>query len=324
MITLIGLFLLFCLIALTLYLYSKKIIVGIWSIKVFKTNKMLSVPPDQENFSEPTLEAGHVTDIPAEFIADPFILLNNSTYYMFFEVYDKSLDRGVIGLATSKNGEKWKYEKIVLTENFHLSYPYVFEYNGEFYMIPETSEINRVILYKAKSFPYKWEKTNELLHGNYVDSSIFQYEDKWWMLSGKNKTLHLFYSDHLDKGWKEHPKSPLITNNNKITRPSGRVIVYKNKIYRYTQDGEPNYGSAVRVFMIKQLTKNEYEEEELGLVLKGTNTNKDWRKDGMHSIDQIMIEENKWLVAVDGHKLVKKSYFFWKIDMLFSKLKAKF
>lgn len=300
-------------------LIKRTITVGIWSIKVFNSNTFISAPPHDNVLENPTLQAADVTDVPAEFIADPFIISHDSKFSMFFEVLDKSSGRGVIGLATSENGEKWNYEKVVLKENYHLSYPYVFKFNNEFYMIPESSEANQVKLYRAIRFPYEWEMVCELISGRYVDASVFQYKDKWWMFAAKSGKLHLFFSDKLEGNWREHPKSPLISNNSHITRPGGRVIVDKEDIYRYTQDGKPNYGSSVRVFKIKLLSETEYQEEEINLVLSGTQKENDWRKDGMHTIDQIRTAEDNWLIVVDGHRLEKRNYILWKIDYILCK-----
>ncbi|WP_251549857.1 glucosamine inositolphosphorylceramide transferase family protein [Neobacillus muris] len=280
---------------------------------------MINKTPDQKILKKPSLQAADVTDVPAEFIADPFILSHKSLFYMFFEILDKTTGKGIVGVARSKDGENWKYDRAILKEKFHLSYPYVFKFKNHFFMIPESSEANQVILYRAKSFPYEWEKVSVLVEGNYVDSSIFYFNDKWWLYAGKSGKLHLFYSDTLDSNWKEHPQSPLIMNNYNITRPGGRVIVDTDKIYRYTQETKPNYGSAVRVFNITKLTEFEYEEEPMGLVLNGSNKNKEWNKDGMHTIDQLKLEDHDWIVAVDGHKLIKKSYLVWKLDRIWSK-----
>lgn len=267
----------------------------------------------------PSLKASDVSDVPAAFIADPFMLYHDSKYYMFFEVLDKSLGRGIIGLASSENGEIWTYERIVLKENYHLSYPYLFRHNNEIYMIPESIAANRVLLYKATNFPYEWEIASELLYGRYDDPSIFQYSNKWWMFAGgQDGKLHLFFSNELEGKWSEHPKSPLISENYNITRPGGRVIVDKNEIYRYTQDGEPYYGSAVRAFKIKLLSEVEYKEEEISLVLSGSKK-VDWRKDGMHHIDQLKIADNQWLIAVDGHKFEKRNYVVWKLLRIFER-----
>lgn len=282
-----------------------------WSIKVFKSNFITSEQPKNQKFTEPTLTASDVSDVPADFVADPFIVSDNSTFYMFFEVLNKFTARGEIGLATSKDGDEWCYEEIVLKENFHLSYPYVFKYNEQFYMIPESTEANGVFLYKSKKFPDEWEKICEMIPGSYYDSSIFFYNEKWWLLAGSFGKLHLFFSDRVEEGWIEHPKSPLISEDHSITRPAGRVIVNDGSIYRFTQDYHSYYGKSVTSFKITHLSETEYLEEEINVVLQGSNQKGEWRKDGMHHIDQLKINDNEWLIAVDGHLF--QNYRLWRI-----------
>jgi hypothetical protein len=315
--------LLVCLLILAiilLCLINQKIVLGIWSIKVFKSQNMITKSPDKGHLVKPSLSATDVKDVTAEFIADPFIVHHNSLFYLFFEILDKASGKGIIGLAVSKDGDNWDYDQVVLKEDYHLSYPHIFKFKEDFYMIPETSEASKVLLYKANNFPYEWEVVSELLNGKYVDSSIFRYENKWWMFAAKSGHLHLFYSHELDKEWTEHPNSPLISNNYSITRPGGRVVVEEGCIFRYTQDGKPNYGSAVRAFKITKLTEIEYQEEEVSVILSGSREANNWNRDGMHSIDQLKLGEDKWLVAVDGHKLETKRYVLWKINRLSAKL----
>lgn len=318
-----GVYIFIFIVSLIFFLYfltKKKIALeAVWSIKVFKSKNIITKYPKEKSLESPTLKASDVDDVPAQFIADPFILLDNDNFYLFFEVLDKSSKKGVIGLATSNNGDIWHYEKIVLNEDYHLSYPYVIKHNNNYYMIPESTEANKVLLYKAKKFPYEWEIACVLLNGRYADCSVFQYNDRWWMFAGNSGKLHLFYSDELTGEWNEHPKSPLITNNFNITRPAGRVIVNQNNIYRYTQDGQPYYGSKVKVFKIKNLSEEEYQEEEINLVLSGTKKDMDWRKDGMHHIDQLKIKDDQWLVVVDGHIFETRNYFLWKFNNIFKK-----
>ena len=74
------------------------------------------------------LFAEDVSDVPARFVADPFMLQDEGTWYMFFEVMNTRTNRGGIGLATSNDGLKWTYKRIALDEPFHLSYPHVFKW----------------------------------------------------------------------------------------------------------------------------------------------------------------------------------------------------
>ena len=99
-----------------------------------------------DNTKNPVITAEDVTDVAAQFVADPFIINANGSWYMFFEVLEKSPDRGLISYAVSEDGISWNYGGVVLREQFHLSYPYVFEWNGDYYLIPETVEAESVRL----------------------------------------------------------------------------------------------------------------------------------------------------------------------------------
>lgn len=293
-----------------------KITLGIWSIRVFKSSAFFPDQPCESEFNKPTLQAEDISDVPAEFVADPFITFHDSQYYMFFEVFNKKSERGEIGLATSFDGEKWTYKKIVLREKYHLSYPHVFKFGKEIFLIPESKEANGVFLYKAKNFPYEWEKVSKLISGTYIDPTIFRHKNRWWMFAGssENTDLHLFYSDKIDGIWIEHLKNPIVSNNYKVSRPAGRVVENEGEIYRFTQDCFTSYGKLVRSFKIKKISETEYDEEEVKIILSSSNKEFDWRKDGMHHIDQLKINKNQWLIAVDGQIFEYKSIIRWKLE----------
>jgi hypothetical protein len=107
-----------------------------WSIGMYGGGSPYELSPlaDVEN---PVLSARDVTDVKASFVADPFMVRDGSKWYMFFEVLNALTSKGEVGLATSGDGVRWKYERIVLREPFHLSSPYVFKHEDGFYMIPE-------------------------------------------------------------------------------------------------------------------------------------------------------------------------------------------
>ncbi|PYK99714.1 MAG: hypothetical protein DME19_07665 [Verrucomicrobia bacterium] len=79
-----------------------------WSIGIYKGTSPLDFfdSPDVPN---PVLTAGAVTDVKAEFVADPFWIKEDSSWYMFFEVMNGVVGHGEIGLATSTDGYRWKY-----------------------------------------------------------------------------------------------------------------------------------------------------------------------------------------------------------------------
>lgn len=251
--------------------------------------------------TNPVLTANDVKDIPAAFVADPFMVYEKGIWYMFFEVLNKSNNQGDIGLAHSKDGYHWSYEQIVLNEPYHLSYPYVFKWKNDFFMIPESHEIYEVRLYRALDFPKKWIYAKTLLKGNFVDSSIFRYNGKWWMFtSDRWDILHLFWADDLYGPWNAHLKNPIILNDSDIARPAGRVLQYKNKIFRFGQDCNPTYGNQVRAFEITELNPEHYREKGIqkNPILKPSGSG--WNAKRMHHIDVHEISDNRWVACVDG------------------------
>lgn len=275
---------------------------AIWSIGIFSGPTLSDLKP-APGIEMPILSAHHVTDIPAEFLADPFMVRVRGTWHMFFEVMNARTDKGNIGLATSSNGLDWKYEQIILTEPFHLSYPYVFNFDNEYFMVPESYEAGAIRLYRADPFPLKWSYEATLLDGPWVDSSIFLFDERWWMFSNpidrEHEVLELFYADAIKGPWQRHPMSPLISGNKHIARCGGRVILVNNKLFRFAQDCLPVYGTSVRAFEISSLTTCGYAERELpwGPVLPAGQ--EPWRQGGMHHIDP-HFRNNQWLACVDG------------------------
>lgn len=283
---------------------------SIWSIGIFSGPSLADLKPTSETMM-PALSAEDVTDIPAQFVADPFMVQAGDVWYMFFEVMNASRNMGEIGMAISRDGLKWEYQQIVLSEPFHLSYPYVFQLNGEYFMIPESFEAGSMRLYRADAFPLKWTYVASLLEGPWVDSSIFFFEGRWWVFSNPvaphNQVLELFYSDAVIGTWQRHPMSPLISGNNRIARGGGRVIIQNNRPVRFTQDCSPAYGSAVRAFEISLLTASSYAEQELSfspILMAGDEA---WRRQGMHHIDPHYVN-GRWLACVDGWREDTKTY----------------
>jgi hypothetical protein len=223
-----------------------------------------------------------------------------STWYMFFEVLNAKSRKGEIALARSDDGFSWKYEQIILREPFHLSYPYIFEWRKDYYMIPESEGIDEVRLYRADDFPKKWSYVKKLIDGRYNDSSIFYYNQKWWLLAGKGfDSLYLFLANDLMGPWKPHPQNPLISGDSHLARPGGRVLVLDGKIIRFAQDDFPKYGLKVHAFEISELSTEIYKEKMIAdSVLKPSGVG--WNAKGMHNIDPHPYKDNQWLACVDG------------------------
>jgi hypothetical protein len=269
-----------------------------WSIGVYTGESPFILKEYNDN---PVLSAKDVKDKYIYFIADPFLFNHNNKTYMFFEMLNAKTGLGEIGVASSMNCTQWSYEKTALSEDFHLSYPLVFKWKQDYFMIPETMQKNAVRLYISKKFPYEWKhEMNILEHKPYRDSTIFYYNNKWWLYTTYDDyNLRLYYSDIIiSKNWYEHPSSPILKG--RYARPGGRVIFYNNRIIRFSQDSFPYYGCRVIAYEVKVLTTTEYIEELIEPNPFMAPSGKGWNKSRVHHVDCYEMESNKWVVAVDG------------------------
>ncbi|MDG5815707.1 hypothetical protein QA601_11495 [Chitinispirillales bacterium ANBcel5] len=270
-----------------------------YKIGIYEGNSPLELNPMGNK--NPVMTASMVTDVKADFVADPFIFHRDSIWYLFFEILERTQNKGIIGLAVSEDLKNWKYDQVVLEEPFHLSYPMVFEYQEKMYMIPESGENYTVSIYQALNFPYDWVKVEDLVKGNYVDPTVFEHDGHWYMFAGERyDILHLYHADDLFGDWKAHPKSPLRVNDLINSRPCGRVVRDdEGRLLRFAMNNEPTYGWDVRAYIVTELSPESYSEEEYyrNPILYGTG--KGWNSVRMHHIDAHQFE-GRWVAAVDG------------------------
>ena len=274
-----------------------------WSIAVIEATSPLALQ-DAAKAAIPKLTAKDVRDVRAEFVADPFLWRRDSRWHLFFEIKEKRSRLGSIGLATSEDAKQFRYERVVLREPFHLSYPYVFESGSQTYMVPECADTGSVRLYRAKRFPDAWEFEATLLSGApFADASLFEHGGLWWMFTSEptHDILRLHFAKKLLGPWTEHPSSPIVLGDPHVSRPAGRVVALEDgRLLRFAQDDEPAYGKQVFAFAITRLDETSYEESPAldRPVLEPSNFG--WNKYKMHHVDAHRVEPGRWIACVDG------------------------
>ncbi len=275
-----------------------------WSIGIYTGADPLTLGP-AAGVNNPIMTAGQVTDAPARFVADPFMLRHASSWYMFFEVYRSDLRHGDIGLATSPDGLAWTYRQIVLHEPFHVSFPYVFAWNSEHFMIPETHDRREVRLYRARQFPASWAFERTLLSGaGFTDSSIVRHDGKWWLFTSLpgDAMFSIFHADALDSAWAPHAQNPILRDARDRSRSAGRIIAAGGRMLRLAQDCTESYGLRVNAYEVTTLTPTEYAERlaQSAPILSGTG--RGWNARGMHHVDAHELAPGQWIACVDGFR----------------------
>ena len=200
------------------------------------------------------------------FWADPFLHVQDGKTYCFVEEYAYSSRRGHISvLEITESGAS--NLGVAIKEDFHLSFPFLFRYNNELYMCPESSQSRQVRIYRSKGFPLCWELCSTPFIGkSMADSMLFERYGKWWMLSSPDHAeIGLYSSDSpLSKHWEPHPKNPIYVDAS-AGRNAG-LILEGDRIFRVAQkQGFDQYGAGLCVFEILTLTDQDYEEHAVPL-----------------------------------------------------------
>ncbi len=188
-------------------------------------------------------------------IADPLLYEANGEHYLFVELFDKKKDRAGIGYYHFING-KPVFQKKIIEQPFHLSYPCVFYWNGEHYMIPESAAANTVDLYRAVHFPEEWTWDSNLIRGEkYVDTTIVQVDGKLYAL-GYTKAdngwkLTYFNLDMQKRSFHKIHDELFLENKG---RPAGHVL--QEEMIRPAQDCSRLYGESI--IWYKVIAMNEY------------------------------------------------------------------
>lgn len=217
--------------------------------------------PDLRGFSWLESPRGH-------YYADPFLVARGRRTWLFFEDFVYAESRGVISCAELLPGGSLGPVQRSLERGYHLSYPLVFEHDGEMFMLPESSRNGTIELYRASEFPYRWKLEKVLHRLNAVDTTVWREDGRWWFFTtifespGHCVTLLLFHADSLTGEWIYHPANPISAD---VRRARGAGAVFSAGGYRVrpSQDSSKGYGYSFTLNEIVTLTPEEYSERPL-------------------------------------------------------------
>jgi hypothetical protein len=208
---------------------------------------------------------------PFRFFADPFAVYKNNRKIIYVEDFDYRVGKGTIA-ALEINDQGESILGTALEEDFHLSYPFLFENGDDLYMIPETHQSNDIRIYKCFDFPLGW-KLHKILIDNVsaADTIMFHHNGKFWIMTNLDSAeindhcseLHIYSADSFDSDvWCPHPLNPVIFNS--TCARNGGVVYSDDKIYRvYQKQGFKTYGKSVGVAEIVDIGLDNYEEKPL-------------------------------------------------------------
>ena len=210
----------------------KKYFESEWAIAWRKSSKIGDLFGDE---NAPFVE---IQNTDKYWFADPLAFANNDEDYLFAEGYDRNKGKGVIGFFKYENGSFSDFQ-CVLERPYHLSFPFVFRYMHDIYMIPETKGNKTLEIYKAEEFPYKWAGPY-ILQDNILstDSIVFEMENELVLITHKEQdkiNVEIYNLDIENLSILKIGSLDDVKNN---ARGAGGIIRIDNALYRPCQNGQ--------------------------------------------------------------------------------------
>jgi hypothetical protein len=221
------------------------------------------------------------------FWADPFAVEHQGRYFIFFEELSFRTRKGrIMAIEVFERAEP-AGAQVALERPYHLSYPFVFAWEGALYMVPESAENETVELYRCESFPARWRLVRILLEGiRAYDATLWREANRWWMFvnvaepgADSSDELHLYWSATPLGPWTAHRGNPVVSDV-RCARPAGPLFAHNGGVYRPSQDCSLTYGHSVVINRVDILSEDAYRETAVQRVAP------DWRKDilGVHTL----------------------------------------
>ncbi len=276
---------------------------GPWSISFGESSHFPDDIPVKENAIYSMNELKQLND-STQFLADPFFIKEKDTLYLFVE-HKKINPHAQIAVLTSTDGKNYHYRGIVLKQPFHLSYPQVFKYRNEHYMIPESKGANAILLYKAYHFPFDWRICDTLVKNvQFKDPTVFLSDTLNIMVaSDDHLNMYMYEADSLLGKWKLH-KHPLVISGSEA-RGGGRIIANKKGLILPIQNGSNGYGYGLSLYQLEFRDGN-YTIDRIKPFFLHPHADIKAFNAGMHQFDMQRIG-NKYYYVYDGNCLTSSN-----------------
>jgi hypothetical protein len=239
---------------------------------------------------------------PGRFYADPFLFEQQGKSYLFFEELPFATNKGIISMVEVAGDGRCSPPRPVLETETHLSYPFVFEWRGQIYMLPEARDSGKISLFRAVNFPDCWKLEKDLIEDVWaVDPTLVEHAGRFWLFAGGvekhgdiNSELYLFFAESPLGPWMPHPLNPVVSDVRRA-RPAGRPFLRDGCLVRPGQDCSVRYGGAVVLNRVVALSETQYREEPCGKL------ENDWLAGnlGSHTFNS-----SEHFEAIDGRRLI--------------------
>lgn len=205
--------------------------------------------------------------------ADSIVAEINGKEYLFAEAFDRLRLKGFIAafeLEVTGDVVHCSKPRKVLEEDFHLSFPVIFQQDGQYYMMPESSADNSLRIYRMGADPFEWQLARRIPMENSVDTVIIPTQEGFYFhntqphnvetLKGRQR---LYFTSDVLTGELEDITDCLEEKDYVLNMRNGGPVYEKNgERLRVCQNSSGEfYGVSYSEYRILELSRERYREE---------------------------------------------------------------
>lgn len=240
-----------------------------WNVGIIPLPFGKLIQPGENTIQEPVWLK--ISTQKSEYHADPFGIEIDDFYHILCEEYDYKNAKGTItSLQIDRHTHQVIRKTTALERNYHLAFPYLFEYDNNYFCVPENSEGGNLDMYRYNPADGKLIFEQTLVKNlQAIDPTLFFNNGHWWLFFtdkvSTNERLHIWYSENLNGPYTPHTNNPVKVNI-RSARPAGKPFLLDGKLLRPAQDCSIRSGRRITLNEIQKLTADEFVEMEYAIL----------------------------------------------------------
>jgi hypothetical protein len=218
--------------------------------------------------------SGKVVEVAAprlSYYADPFLWTRAGRSWLFVEEFAYREHRGRLCCMELDAALRAAAPVPIALERRHVSFPFLFEYDGALFMLPETCADGCIDLYRCDEFPHRWTLARRLFDGiDAADSTLIRHSGSWWLFTSVRehrdgaRHLEIFHAADLLHGeWRPHPVNAqrLYADSAQTSgRNAGPPLRSGDLLLRPVQKDSRYYGEGMEWMRIDALSERDFAE----------------------------------------------------------------
>ena len=224
--------------------------------------------PIEGMLNDEIFEVSWLPDMPStKFVADGFGFETDGNKFIVAEYFDYQTSKGKLVALDEKGNPSPFFQE----SGFHHSYPFIFEYEGNTYCLPESYEQNRLdlLLWEPELKSFKFVKTL-IDKVEVIDPTLSKINNVWWLFCThrdlSNTALRLYHAPTPFGPFEPHQNNP-VKCDIQSSRPAGNLFQQAGKWYRPAQDCSHTYGHQVHIHEIIELTPEIFSEKHVKTIV---------------------------------------------------------